>query len=136
MTAATLQACLSTITRYGDNEWAAGADSEFGEQPDGEYVKLADVQALLSARPAGAGCRIASCSDRAAAAGELVRSRERLFPYAQAEITELRAALAEAEKTIAIHGIVYEAHSLEALMAGLRADNDRLHAELEQRQPV
>lgn len=133
MTAATLQVCLSAITRYGDNDWAAGADPEFGERPDGEFVKLADVQALLNARPEGAGCRIASCGDRAAAAGELVRSRERLFPYAQAEIIELRVALLEAEKTIAIHGIVYEAHSLEALMAGLRADNDRLRAELKQR---
>jgi hypothetical protein len=39
---------LSKLSRYGDNEWAATADPEFGPRANGEYVRLDDVQALLS----------------------------------------------------------------------------------------
>ena len=36
------------LTRYGPNEWAAGADDEFGPRDEGEYVKLADVHTLAA----------------------------------------------------------------------------------------
>lgn len=39
---------LAKLTRYGDNDWAASADPEFGPKEGGDYVRFADVQALLS----------------------------------------------------------------------------------------
>jgi hypothetical protein len=40
---------LDKLQRYGDNEWAATADSEFGPRASGEYVKLEDVRAAIAA---------------------------------------------------------------------------------------
>lgn len=41
-------ALLNQLTTYGPNEWAAGADDEFGPREGGPYVKLADLRALLT----------------------------------------------------------------------------------------
>lgn len=40
---------LGELQRYGDNEWAATADPEFGPRDGGDYVKFADVQRLFVA---------------------------------------------------------------------------------------
>jgi hypothetical protein len=73
-TADAILTAVDGLKRYGPNPWAAGADDEFGERDDGEFVKLADTRAafgyLGSAPPLREGGIGLDPSGAAAHAGE------------------------------------------------------------------
>lgn len=49
---------LQSIQRYGPNDWAAGADDEFGPCDGGPYVKIDDVRHILAVREQGTHTKV------------------------------------------------------------------------------